>query len=336
SRTFPLEEDGEFKETGAEILVSGEEDVFTFTETEPGKYVSDQAFQAKPGVKYILDITTSEGKHYTSDPEELPGRSEIEDVYVKPATIDGESGLAILVDIGNPGETSGFYKYEFSETYKIVSPYQSIRDLYLIDGEFVEVMKTKQETVCYTTEESSELLLANTNGQVENQLDGFLVRFMNRENFRTAYRYSILVKQYAVAAETYSYYQTLKSFSGSKNLFSQNQLGLINGNISSLSDPEEPVVGIFSVNAVKSKRIFFNFEDFYDRNVFTPDVHVECEAGFPPTATQEDRETIGESLAEGKLKYLGFDPTRGYRFVKAGCVDCTVYGTNVPPDFWVE
>lgn len=337
SRTYELEERGPSKERNAEVNVISNGNIYEFWEVEPGRYRSTQPFQAVTGEQYVLEINTADGKQYESDAEELPENSTITGLYAQKTNLEGETGVVILADIAGPEGASGYYKYEYSETYQIVSPFKSVWDLELVDGEFVRVMKTTEETVCYVTDKSNEIILANTNEQVSNDFEGLFINFLEREHFKTAYRYSILVKQYSISGEAYSYYETLKDFSQSESLFTQNQLGLINGNINSVSNPGEAVVGFFEVSSVSSERIIFDFEDFYDRNDFRLDSHVdECEAVFPPTGTQAEKELVIDALAMGRLKYLGFDIQRGHRFARAECVDCTVFGTNVPPDFWEE
>ncbi len=336
SRTYELVGSGPSQERNAIVQVVGNSNVYDFREAEPGRYVSVQRFRAEQGVAYTLEISTADGKQYSSEAEELPEDSDLASLYAQKTTYEGDTGVAILVDVEGPETTSGYYLFDYVETYKIVSPYQINLDLKVIDGEFVEVEKTREEAVCYTTEASNEVLLANTNAQEESALNASLIKFLPRESYRTAHRYSILVRQFSISAEAYSYYQTLRDFSESENLFSQNQLGLINGNVFSISDPNEPVVGMFSVAGVSKERIFFNFEDFYDRDDFLPNAHVECEVLFPPTMTRPQREWIGEQLEVGSLKYFGFEMGGGYRFAKSGCLDCTKYGSNVAPEFWEE
>ncbi|WP_324719613.1 DUF4249 domain-containing protein [Salinimicrobium sp. HB62] len=336
SRTYPLEESGPSLERNADVRVVSSSNVYQFSEVEPGRYSSVQPFKAVQGEQYILEITTSNGDEYSSEPEELPQGSTISSLYAEKLNFEGETGVAILVDVTGPEATSGYYRYDYSETYKIVSPFKFNLDARVVNGEFVEFPKTKEETICYVTEESQEIFLANTNVQAGSDLDAFLIKFMEFSHFKTAHRYSILVRQFSISEESYSYYQTLKDFSDSESLFTQNQLGLINGNVFSVSDPGEPVVGIFTVARVSSERIFFDFEDFYGDLDFGIDAHVKCEVLYPPTSTVNDREAIGGQLENGSLKYLGFEMGVGYRFIKTGCVDCTVFGSNVPPDFWQE
>lgn len=335
SRTFRLEENGPAKETNARVKVVGDNSVYEFREAEPGRYVSEIPFQAQKGIAYNLEIVTANGREYNSQSVELPQSSTISNLYAAQTNFEGETGVGIFVDVSGTGETSGLFRFEYAETYKIISPFKYGLDARVIDGEIVEFEKTRQETICYPTENSREIFLANTNIQTGNDLDAFLLRFLERSNFRTAYRYSILVKQFSISEESFSFYNTLKDFSESESLFSENQLGLIPGNIFSVNDPDEPVIGMFSVAGVNSRRIFFSFEDFYESD-FGVDDHVECEVLLPPTSSRAELEAVGGQLANGSIKYFGFELGTGYRFAKAGCIDCTLFGPNSAPDFWEE
>ncbi|WP_029037048.1 DUF4249 domain-containing protein [Salinimicrobium xinjiangense] len=336
SRTYRLEEDGPSKESNAQVVVMTEGENFQFTELEPGRYVSTEAFRAIPGRAYTLKVTTSNGKTYASEPEVLSEAPELSDVSAVRTTYRNKEGVAILLDVDGNEKNPGYYLYNFEETYKIVSPFDFPRDLVYRDGEFVQVPKTREEEVCYVTELSREVLLANTNAENSRGIDDLLVRFIEGEDYRTAHRYSIRVRQFSISGDAFSYYETLKDFSDSESLFSQNQLGLINGNLFSESDPDEKVIGFFSIADVSSQRIFFDFEDFYSTKEFIPDSHVSlCEVKVPDSSTDAEIQALRQQLESGSVKFIGMDVLK-YRFVRSHCVDCTLYGTNAVPDFWIE
>lgn len=336
SRTYRLEENGPSKESNAQVVVVTDGMSFTFTEQEPGKYVSTEVFKAVPGKSYTLEVITSNGRKYASEPEHLIEAPDISTVYAERTSYKAEDGVAVFLDVNANEENSGYYLYDFVETFKIVSPFSFPRDLVYREGEFVEVPKTREEKVCFVSEPSQEIILANTNAQSTSDINKFLVRFIERENYRTAYRYSILVKQHSISGDAFSYYETLKDFSDSESLFSQNQLGLINGNLYSVDDPEEKVIGFFSVAEVSSKRLFFDFEDFYNRKEFIPDSHINyCRVLSPPVSTKQEIESLRKQLEMGAIKFIGTEVEQNL-FVAAQCVDCTFFGTNVVPDFWID
>ena len=342
SRTFELEEEGPSKESNAEVIVLDDaSNRYIFYEDAPGKYLSRTQFKAEPGRTYILQVITANGRTYSSEPTTLPQTSNITNLYAQRTTLQGEDGVALLLDATGSNGSSGYYRYEYEETYKIISPFSYPYDLVYRDGRFVEIPKTKEERVCYNTVSSQDIILANTNAQTGMELEHFVIRFINMENTILAHRYSILAKQYTISAEAFSYYQTLKDFSGSGSIFSQNQPGFINGNVFSEQNSDEKVVGFFTVSAVDTKRIFFDFEDFFSPEE-KPGWFIDCYIDRPNVSYPPLAEALGELLDRGDVKYMGETKVPGsvgagpYRVVQAGCVDCTVHGTNEVPDFWVE
>ena len=342
NRTFRLEEGEPTAEVNADVVVADSEgNEYLFEEVSPGRYLSLTEFKAERGRSYILKITTAAGRSYESEPQPVPDHTEIARLYAERTSFRGEDGVALLVDVNSSGGSSGYYRYSFEETYKVISPFTYPYNLYFRDGRFVEVRKTKEERVCYATNSSQEIILANTNSQAGNSLKHYLVRFIDSDDSTLAYRYSILVKQYVLSKEVYSFYETLKDFSGPGGLFSQNQPGFINGNIVSVEDPDEKVIGVFSVAAVDKERLFFSFEDFFSSSE-APPLSIECHISRPPINPPPLNETLGEMLNSGRVKYLGETIVPGgleagpYRVVQAECVDCTLRGSNEVPEFWIE
>jgi hypothetical protein len=143
-----------------------------------------------------------------------------------------------------------------------------------------------------------------------------------------------LVNQYSISREAYTYYEILRELAGSDNVFAQSQPGFFEGNISSLDNQEEKIVGYFEVASVSSKRIYFNYEDFYEFESERP--------SFVDISTCE--QTIGSPIDETLItkvqfdlvRYVGVTVTGNYIVVPRRCVDCNVFGSNVVPDFWED
>lgn len=342
SRSFRLGGEAPVPETGASVHITDDQNnLYLFYEAEPGKYRSREPFQAVSNRRYQLEISTPDGELYLSDPTTLAESSEMDDLYVRRTTFRGEDGLALQVDNRNAAEDARYFRYKFEETYKITSRFSHNYDLVYIDGQFVEVRKTKEETICYNTVVSNDIILAATTSLQENSLQGFLVRFIDSDDPITSRRYSILVKQYALSPEAFAYYETLKKLSGQDNVFSQSQPGFVAGNVYNPANPQEKVVGMFNVSSLSTERIFFNYGDFYgpddDRPYFTED----CEVGSPSITPPPRADNLIAMLQSGRVKYIGKTEDQGedggpYRVVNAECVDCTLLGTNIEPEFWEE
>jgi len=315
---------------------------FTFTESEPGKYISDLSFSAEPNKTYRLFITTSNGRMYASNPVTLPAITQIDNVEAqKTVTDSGIEGVTITVDSFDPTGSSTYYRYEYEETYKIIAPKWGPDELLVVSEENMTVGifdRQNEERTCYATDRSNTIILTKTSGAGEDRVTGFGVRFLNQDNFIISHRYSILVKQYVQSREAFTFYEKLQDFSGSESLFSQSQPGFINGNILPEDGGNDRVVGIFELSSVSEKRTFFNYSDFFPEEELPP---------FIDKCRSTTFEVGGDPSVFGLVKskrasYAGnvSDPITGvleaYIVVPRVCGDCTVLGSATIPDFWEE
>ncbi len=347
SRTYKFEDDGPSGESGAQVTIESDMGNFQFTENENGTYVSTQSFAAEEGVDYTLKIRTQDGRSYISNPTQQTAVSEIESVYATRETTDiGVDGMSVFIDTFDPTGSSLYYRYEYEETYKIIAPKWTTSDL-IVTNEAncdVEVVnRTQEEQTCYGKENSVLINVATTSGFSEDRLVRHRVRFLDSDDPKIARRYSLLVKQYVQSLEAYSYYKTLKDFSGNGSLFSQTQPGFFSGNISSEVNPDEKVLGFFDVSTVSSKRVFFNYEDYYPGEPLPPYFRNCIE--FAPDQYTIDPNICGLLITEllrNRIKYFAVNnnPPSGqqgpYLVVIRACGDCTALGSNVVPDFWEE
>ncbi len=340
SRSFVADEEV-VQERGAMVSIMDDVGVtYQFQEAEPGLYRSTVDFGAVEGREYRLQVSTADGASYSSTMVTLPSKAEIEELRaVRTTNGRGTDGVAILVNSTSQDDGAGFYRYEYEETYRIQSALVGFERLEVVseDPPTLEVVwNDRNERFCYNGQTSNTISITDTEGFSENRVSDFQVRFIDRGDRIVANRYSILVKQFKQSREAHVFYETLQEFSGIESLFTQTQPGFINGNISSDNDPEDRVLGFFEATAVTSKRIFFDFND-----IFTEE--------DPGTLISECEETLRISrfdpglfglITSGNWRFLSTDPLdesqNTYLLVKTRCVDCTVFGTNVRPDFWED
>ncbi|HBY66701.1 MAG TPA: DUF4249 domain-containing protein, partial [Flavobacteriaceae bacterium] len=339
SRTFQFEEDGPSAESNAQVTVldeTGTQYIFEESPETAGKYVSTSAFSAQPNRNYQLKITTASGRNYESEAVQLPEGTQIDNLYAEEnINQQGIKGAAILLDSYNPEGTSNYYRFEYVETYKIISRFASDQDLIVVSEnppQFDLIPKTQEEEVCYVTVASTSILLANTNSFTEDRLSGYQVRFIERVDPIIAQRYSILVNQNVISREAYTFYETLKSFSESESLFSQIQPGFIEGNITSLTNENEKVIGIFNATAVSSKRIFFNYIDVFDVDDGPPGLFLGDNCGL----NSPDPRALVPIIKNNTAKFVRNGTVEGgegpYTVAPRFCVDCTVFGSNEVPE----
>ena len=349
SKTYRLESDEPIQVSNAQVWVETNSGIqYNFAQTEPGIYISVVEFQAQSGENYTLHVTLAEGVSYISTPEVLPATTEIESLNASLETINGVQGIQIYVNSSsNVGDAQNF-KYEYEETYKIVVPAYSSLNLNLINvehfgGLYYElelVPKTINVSTCYSTKKSLDIIQTSLSDSQNSFVEQFPVRFIKSNDGVMRDRYSIFVRQYVQSVEAYNFYKILKELGTIENLFTDNQPGFIQGNMSSTENIEENVIGFFQVASVSSKRIYFYYGDF---NIPKPPFVYDCiyyeDVDYTDITTFDgDRNNylfLYSMLNAGSHKYVsGQHPL--YSIVSVQCSDCTSFSSLVVPEFWED
>ena len=345
SRSYSFEADGPEVVRNAEVAVLDDQGgEYLFEESAPGTYLSRDSFAAQEGRSYRLQVTAN-GRTYGSASSELTPQAQMDAVYAERLTnAEGVEGVAIRVDASSPSENARNYRYTFEEAYKIIaprwSPFTLIPDPQSPCG-MIKVAKEVENRVCYNTEASRSIVLTNTNGLAQDRVSGFIIRFIDRDNYIISHRYSILVRQLVQSDAAYSFFETLESFSGSESLFSETQPGFLEGNVFAEGEAAEKVLGYFDVASVSERRIFFNYDDLFPGEPLPPYAD-PCRLnaiplisdGIPPVCVLRPlvelnivsffKENAGE-LEGGPFLTSPFE-----------CGDCTALGETAVPEFWTE
>lgn len=351
TRTSRLEEEVNTIESGANVIVTDNDNNQYIFELKDSIYVSQTEFQAIPGRKYRLEITTNDGKSYYSTSETLPTVNEIQNVSASVKTVDNQRGVQITVDSFDPNNTSKYYRYEYEETYKIVTEMWKQDSAIVLPplpegthNEIGLITRKVDSKICYGTAKSKEILIASTNSFNEDRVS-FPIRFISNQNYIIAHRYSILVKQYIQSLEAYTFYKTLKELAGSDNILSQNQPGFFYGNIKSSDNPNEKVIGFFEVSSVSSKRFTFNYVDLfpsearpsypYNCNIQTFTFcfyakNPDCRGGQLLSSIESNQLLYFNSYQYSNPEYTT------YEMVPVPCGDCTSFSSNIIPPFWTD
>ncbi|MCR4031748.1 MULTISPECIES: DUF4249 domain-containing protein [Flavobacterium] len=356
SQVYQLEENGPRMEKGANVFILDDQgNEYQFAEKDT-VYESITPFKPEPGRKYQLKIRTSEGKNYTSDEQVLTTETKIDNVTATVENINGQRGVQININSFDPSNTSKYYRYEYTETYKIIAPVWDSREAVMentpgipanpIDGipevppgEKIVVRPRNRETkTCYSTKKSDYIILNNTNSLSEDRVH-FPVRFISDQSYIISHRYSIFVRQYVQNLAAYTYYKTLKDLSTTGGILSPKQPGFFYGNIKSVENPSEKVIGFFEVSAVSSERIFFNYVDLFPNERLPPYYETDCDIrnfvdceGFPPCNGPQLRGIIRSR----ELVLVSTNYTDQYGMVKPPCGDCTTFSSNIVPPFWID
>lgn len=342
SRTFEIDTITTNPEKNALVyIIDDAQQVYNFTEIEDGYYQSDTEFSAISGKGYTLKIETNDGKKYTSTSETLPPKVPIDniDYSVKTSNL-GEEVVNITVSSFNSDNNANYYLYTYEETYKIIPPFWNAFELDVTNpGNPELVLKTEEDKICYNTAYSKNIIQTETASLAEDRVTNFSIREISTTDYILKHRYSILIKQYVQSLNSYNYYENLKTFSNSESVFSENQIGFFQGNISSETNPNENVIGFFEISSVSSKRIFFNRSDVIGDNI--PNFFDTCLPlaplvydPFSFTYTLADVINSGDYMFYEEVTPTG--ETGPYSLVPIICGDCRLLGTIEQPDFWID
>ena len=357
SQVYELEETGPKFETGANVFISDDQGNEYQFEEKDTIYASITPFKAEPGRKYQLKIRTKEGKNYTSDEQTLTTETKIDNVTATVETVEGQRGVQINVDSYDPTNTSKYYRYEYTETYKIIAPWWDYRQTKLYEypeipanpiegtpaipgGIGISVTpRVGESKTCFSSKNSDKIILTTTNSFNEDRVH-FPIRFISNQNYIITHRYSIFVKQYVQNLAAHTFYKTLRDLSTSGNILSPKQPGFFYGNIKSVENPNEKVIGFFEVSSVSSERIYFNYTDLFPNEPAPPYYVDDCQPrefldcfGDIPCRGVQLRSAIGSNLLIHFSSSMG---NNTYFMVPPQCGDCTTFSSNIIPPFWVD
>ncbi len=338
-KTAKFEDESYLPESGAEVYITDNSGHRYDFEDQSDRYVSTVAFQAAPGIQYQLHINTKDGRSFESSAETLTPINPMQSVTAEIETIDTERGVTIRARSFDPDNKSKFYRYEYEETYKVVTPkWVDTKAILNANGGVIFVPNSPDTKVCYGSKKSSTLLLTDTNGLSEDKIN-YLVRFISDQDYIITTRYSILVRQYVENLAAYNYYSTLKKMSGNENILSPKQPGIVLGNIRSIKNSGDKIIGYFDVASVSTERIYFNYADLFYGEV-APPYYTDCkefcyaEIPFNPDPCTHVPPFV-DDIALKKVTYF----LTGSQFtfwVNSPCGDCTTIASNIKPAFWTD
>lgn len=345
TRTYTFEETRAETVSNANVSVldnMGNQYAFQYSEDD-SLYISTVAFQAVPENNYFLNIVTEDGETYVSTPETLPTANQVE-VNFEKKEIDGVYGVQITANSYDPTNSSHYYRYDYTETFKVIPPYWGPYKAVIIDNDSIgyELRDNPETRVCYSTKRSKEVILTTTTELSEDRVSNFPLRFISHDNYILRYKYSILVKQYIENLESYTFYKTLKKIAGTDGtILSPNQPGFVAGNLSTATPSNKKIIGYFSVASVSSERIFLegsslfpettNNSYFKECTIFKWD-KTDLSTSPPPAEGRQ----LKNAIKNGTLLLYFIDPDYPniYWMVEPECTDCTTFSSNEIPDFW--
>jgi hypothetical protein len=286
-----------------------------------GYYITDSLlFKGVIGRTYKLQIQ-SNGKlannySYESLPMKLKPVPSIDNLYWEKILIEAgnkehppREGCKIYLDAHDDSQECKFFRWDFTETWEIVLPF-------IVPNQ-----------ICWATNNSSSILIKNTSLLSESSISRFPVNFVSNATDRLKEKYSIIVNQYSINEEEYEYWDKMQRLTEDTGTLYDVIPFSVTGNIYCVEDPNEKVLGYFSVSAKATRRIFI--EDSFSGLV---QLYNDCPIS-PPIPFEDPVPTLGTNVWIIIDHSMDIPPYIIYTDKKF-CADCTVRGTKVKPGFW--
>jgi methionine salvage enolase-phosphatase E1 len=279
---------------------------------------------------YHLKISFGAAESYSSAPLRPLISTPIEDVnYEK-----DERGVEIYVTTRGSREADDFI-WTYSETYayspKFISPY-----IYRPESKDVET-RLPEETIyhCYRTLESPDLIMETSSNFDENVVFKKPITRISPGDERLSNKYSILVSQMALSPEAAEFWEIMRQNTDDIGTIFSPMPSNITGNITSDQNPKASVIGYVSLGVIQQRRLFIRVQDVSPwNNDLSAYFDCELDADTVSASGYEERFASGEKFPA--MAVFVQSSIIGYRSALRRCVDCTLRGTNVRPDFWED
>lgn len=328
-RTSPINSNtAPILEEGARVFLSDNLNLWDFEEKGNGQYTLNGNFD--PTKEYTLSIWLKNGKQYTSDPMIPIISPEIEEL----AFVQDNDGVEIYISTKGEQEKQ-YFMWSYEEHWIFNSGVRS----FLIYEEGSIRIRNEDERVdrCWKDNINPKIVLQDAARFEDNRiLQRELIRIPPRSEKLTN-RYSVLVKQRAIDQDAFNFWEILRKNSDDIGGIFSPLPSLITGNIQNTEDSSEKVIGFISMGKSSNKRLYINASEVFPWPVFIPEYEY-CQIfqdTIPPTATAI-RDAFNNGVVVPAREVWDGMFLLGYRGADYRCVDCTLRGTNVRPEFWED
>lgn len=287
-----------------------------------------------PQEAYFVRIQVG-AKVYESDASRAIPSGEIADLEMKLE----DDGIEILVSSADPNHGSPYYRWEYEEAWKFNSAIKPTAIMQ--NGQLVDITPETDYGTCFRFNNSSNILIASTQEFSENRIYKRPIQSISSDSEKLGLRYSILVRQYAISAASFAFWELIRKNSEQIGDIFGSMPSEVSGNIRNVDDPEEKVVGFIEVLQPTEKRIYINNFELPHQWMALKNIPFYNGCSIPDTLTVGDAPDFFNQFP-GYLPgwFIYANPTSPFpthvNFSLSRCVDCRFYGQMEKPDFWIE
>ncbi len=273
---------------------------------------------------YRVHVTTSGGGQYLSDfvlPKPSPPVDSI--------TWQPDNDVNIYVSTHDATNNTRYYRWDFIETWQHDARYNTTYGVY--NGLIFSLDSTNSTYHCWTNDNSGNIILGTSVALTQDIISQQPITTIPQDDPKIGVRYSILVRQYALTQQAYQYWQIIQKNTQNIGTLFDVQPSQLFGNVTSVANKDEPVIGYISAGTVQEKRIFINNADLANWAIPTEGEH--CDLVNIPQNPQNFLLYNYPDTSFAPYYFTTFPS--GLNITKKDCLDCRRQGgTNVKPSFW--
>ncbi|WP_166669839.1 DUF4249 domain-containing protein [Algoriphagus zhangzhouensis] len=303
---------------------------FYLSEAGGGDYRFEQDISEED--TFVLKIFLPEGESYSSrELKPLNSTDIIEVDYEK-----NEDGVEIFITTQGDENTDDFL-WTYEETWAFKPPFPSNFKYDQELKDVVERTESEKYDLCYRSEANSALILQSSSNFEDQLVFRQPILQINHGDERLSERYSILITQKALAPDATEFWENLRENTDDLGTIFSPLPSQIQGNMVHDQNPEIPVIGQVGLGKVSQKRLFIDILEVYP---WQPEVddYFGCSLGADTVfvINYEAEFRFGNKVPTYPIYTVNGLVPIGYLYSEERCVDCTLRGSNVAPEFWED
>src|SRR6185312_10746029 len=292
-----------------------------------------------PAHKYRLRIKTADSKEYLSDFVAVKNAPPIDSV----GFIAKSTGVQIYANTHDATNATKYYRWDFTEDWQFHSKYVS--GYYSNGSKLLARTPAQQVYNCFGNDNSGNVIIASTTKLTNDIIYQAPLTLIPANSEKIETKYTILVKQYALTSDAYSFWDNLQKNTEKLGSIFDVLPSQTPTNFHCLTNPNELVIGYLSVGNASNKRIFITAGQLL--STYSPLYPCVCklDTAFDNPDPKIPTQKQTGILAPASSPYVPvtglfippdnpFGGPNAYTFSTILCVDCTVRGSRIAPPYW--
>jgi len=320
SRTITLPGDSTLPTIdGAGVQIEGSDNsTYPLTGIGNGVYSSIDTLNLNPQLQYRLRITTNTDR-YLSDLVPYKTTPPIDSLSWKQ---DATGQVTIYVTTHNSADTAGYYRWNFTQIFEHHAGEEAIlyydRDT-TIPGVVLPRTPAMMTYQCWTTSNSTNIVIANSTKLASDVIYEQPVKSIPADDIQLSVLYTILLRQYSITPDAYTFLSLMQQNTESLGSIFDAQPSQITGNIHSLTNTAEKVIGYVSAGTVQQSRLWIS--RYQVRNAYSDACPVK------DSVVGNDSATLYDDFYLGAFAPLYAGPCMGcWEMNYKDCQDCREQG----------